>query len=99
MLIQIRVAKNLRLYRLAAGLTQQQLAKAMTEAGETAWAQPQVSDIEHGRVQVRLSTLERLAELLKVGVIDLIAMPPANQKQAIEVAKHTRGKRQPKAKD
>lgn len=91
--IQIRVAKNLRLYRLAAKLTQQQLAKLMSEAGETAWAQPQISDIEHGRVQVRLSTLERLAQVLKISVIDLIAMPPSNQKKAIAVANHTRGKR------
>jgi transcriptional regulator with XRE-family HTH domain len=73
----VRVAKNVRLKRILAGMTQQELATRMSDQTGSRWAQPQVSDIEHGKAAVTLMTLEKLAAALEVTVAELIQIPRA----------------------
>jgi|LakMenEpi03Aug12_release.lakeMendotaPanAssembly.Ray.scaffolds.fasta_scaffold226860_2 transcriptional regulator with XRE-family HTH domain len=75
--LRIRVAKNVRLRRLMAGLTQQQFAAKLSEITGRGWAQPQVSDVEHGRTAITLTTLEKIAQALDVPVSDLVQVPRA----------------------
>ena len=73
----VRVAKNVRLKRILAGMTQRELAKRMSDHTGRNWAQPQVSDIEHGKAAITLMTLEKLAAALGVTVAELIQVPRA----------------------
>jgi transcriptional regulator with XRE-family HTH domain len=75
--LRIRVAKNVRLRRLMAGLTQRQFADRLSEVTGRTWAQPQVSDVEHGRTAITLNTLENIAHALNVPAAELVQIPRA----------------------
>jgi transcriptional regulator with XRE-family HTH domain len=70
-----RVAKNIRLKRLVAGWTQGQLAERLTGLTDREWSQSQISDLEHGRSAITLTTLEKIARALKCQATDLIQVP------------------------
>jgi len=60
------VGRNVRRFRLAAALTQEQLAE------RSGFGQQYVSDLERGRENPTVVTLFELAQALKVTPVDLI---------------------------
>ena len=73
----VRVAKNVKLKRILSGMTQRELAEKMSKETGKNWAQPQVSDIEHGKSALTLMTLEKIASALGVTVAELVQTPRA----------------------
>ncbi|RZI40618.1 XRE family transcriptional regulator [Herbaspirillum sp. HC18] len=62
-----RFARNLRQWRLARGLSQEELS-ARAELSQTF-----LSQIENGSRNVSLDKIEKLAEVLRIDVTDLLA--------------------------
>lgn len=71
------IGANIKRYRLAAGMTQAQLASAMGYKEAKASAGASICRAEAGTQQPRLETLAAIANALEVQVSDLLA-PPAN---------------------
>jgi transcriptional regulator with XRE-family HTH domain len=69
--IRIVFGKNVRRYRLAAGLSQEAVAVRMDV--DRAY----VSQIERGRQNATLLTVHEAAQALDVSWVDLLADPPA----------------------
>ena len=65
MSLQPIIAANLKALRLARGMTADQLAAAVTDAGAN-WCQPTVSKIERGSRAVTVDELVALAAALKL---------------------------------
>jgi transcriptional regulator with XRE-family HTH domain len=63
------LANNLRHLRKLSGLTQQQLAEGVGVS------YPRISEIENGRGNPTVETLQRIADVLKVDVADLLKIP------------------------
>lgn len=60
------VGRNVRRFRLAAGLTQEKLAEL------SGFGQQYISDLERGRENPTVVTLYELSQVLKVTPVDLI---------------------------
>jgi transcriptional regulator with XRE-family HTH domain len=68
--VQLRVGRHVQRLRRARGLTQDGLAE------KTGYDLKRLSQVERGRINPSLATLERIARALDVDVADLVARPP-----------------------
>jgi transcriptional regulator with XRE-family HTH domain len=64
--IMVALATNLRKYRTKAGISQKQLADSVGTS------HPRISEIENGRGNPTLDTLEKIAKVLNIQAIDLL---------------------------
>lgn len=73
--LNLRLAAHVRRLRLAAGMTQEQLAEAAGLGGR----QKAVSLIEGGRVKPDQETIEALADAFGVDPVELLAEPTSSE--------------------
>jgi transcriptional regulator with XRE-family HTH domain len=64
--IMVALATNLRKYRTKAGISQKQLADSVGTS------HPRISEIENGRGNPTLDTIEKIARVLNIQTIDLL---------------------------
>lgn len=64
-----RIGSNIRYMRQEKGLSQQDLARAMKERGQTHWHQTTVSRVERGTQEVNLGELRALEQVLGSGLM------------------------------
>jgi transcriptional regulator with XRE-family HTH domain len=74
----LTVGRRIRAYRLKAGLT--------LDAAATGTSPSQLSLIENGRREPRLTLLNAIAASLGVEVADLLAADPPSRRDALEIA-------------
>lgn len=77
--VLVHVSRNLRRLRQAAGLSQQALAET------SGISRRMIVALEQGDANVSLSSLDRIAEALGVGFVDMVADPAAEHRQINEV--------------
>jgi transcriptional regulator with XRE-family HTH domain len=77
---------QIRVYRRASGVTLAQLSR---KCGVTA---PQLSLIENGRVDARLSTLVRILDALGADLSDVVVEPPESISVETAIARRERGR-------
>ena len=75
----VTLGQRIRHYRLAAGLTLDQLGSRVSVAGS------QLSLIENGKREPRLTMLSAIAEALGVQVADLLDQSPPSKRAALEI--------------
>ena len=68
-----RFAKNVRKFRERLGWSQVQLAERLTKATGDDWPQPRVSEIESGRYNRTIRSLDAFAQVFRVDVSELLS--------------------------
>ncbi len=76
----LAIGERVKTFRLAAGLTQEELAEALTRKGH-------ISSLEHGLANPTVETLQRIAEVLEgpldVELVDLVVSPDKDLRHAV----------------
>lgn len=73
-ILMAALAENIRRFRQAAGLSQKDLASAIGTS------HPRISEIENGSGNPTIKTLERIASVLTVDIVDLFERPKSAKK-------------------
>jgi transcriptional regulator with XRE-family HTH domain len=75
----LSIGERVKAFRLAAGLTQEEVAEALTRKGH-------ISSLEHGLANPTVETLQRIAEALEgldVEIVDLVVSPEKSRRHAV----------------
>ncbi|MRG96955.1 helix-turn-helix domain-containing protein [Polyangium spumosum] len=78
----LSIGERLKAFRLAAGLTQEEVAEGH-DPDESFANKGHISSIEHGLANPTVETLQRIAEALGVELVDLVVSPDESPRHAL----------------